>query len=98
MKIRLAKFSTLALAVMLASSLYAQDGEALYKQKCAMCHGPAGEGKSGPALKGTKLSEDDVLLVVSKGEESKKAPHKKAMAGMTDEQLKQVAHYVKSLK
>jgi mono/diheme cytochrome c family protein len=73
-------------------------GEAVYKQKCAMCHGANAEGKIGPNLKTTKLSEDDILLMLSKGNDAKKAPHKKPIAGLTDEQVKAVAHYVKSLK
>ena len=74
------------------------DGQALYKQKCAVCHGPNGEGKVGPALKGTKVSEDDLVALLSKGKEGKKAPHTKAISGLTDAQIKAVAQYVKSLK
>jgi len=74
------------------------DGQTVYKQKCAMCHGPNGEGKIGPALKGTKVGEDDIVLMLGKGKEGKKAPHTKAISGLTDAQIKTVAHYVKSLK
>jgi cytochrome c6 len=81
-----------------ASSATAQDtGAEVYKSKCAMCHGPNGEGKVGPALKSTKLGEDDIVLLLSKGKERKKAPHNKPKA-MSDEDIKAVAHYVKSLK
>jgi mono/diheme cytochrome c family protein len=73
-------------------------GDATYKSKCAACHGAAGEGKVGPALKGTKLSEDEMVALVTKGKEGKKAPHSKAMSGLTEEQAKAVAQYVKSLK
>jgi len=47
-----------ALLVMSATSWAANDGAALYKQKCAGCHGAGGEGKPAiraPALKGTTL-------------------------------------------
>jgi len=88
----------LTLTAFCGLGLAQDDGAAIYKSKCAGCHGAGGEGKVGPALKDTKLSEDDVLLMVSKGNEAKKAPHKKAIAGLTDEQAKAVAHYVKSLK
>ena len=38
-------------ALTILSSLgWAEDGAALYKSKCAMCHGAAGEGKVGPSL------------------------------------------------
>jgi mono/diheme cytochrome c family protein len=88
----------LALFALTGLGVAQDDGQAIFKQKCAACHGPNGEGKIGPALKDTKLSEDDVLLTLSKGNEAKKAPHKKPIAGLTDEQVKAVAHYVKSLK
>jgi len=92
----------LLLSLSFATALCAQDqpagGDAVYKSKCAACHGPAGEGKMGPALKGTKLSEDDIILVLSKGKEGKKAPHSKPISSLTDDQIKSVAHYVKSMK
>jgi cytochrome c len=75
-----------------------QSGETVYKSKCAGCHGATGEGKVGPALKGTTLAEDDLVLILSKGKEGKKAPHTKPISGLTDEQIKTVANYVKSLK
>ena len=53
----------------------AEDGAALYKAKCAMCHGPDGAGKIGPALKGTKA---DVAAFVRMATAGKKAPHAKA--------------------
>jgi mono/diheme cytochrome c family protein len=87
-----------ALSVASVSLTWAQEGESVYKSKCAACHGATGEGKSAPALKTSSMSEDDVVLWLSKGNESKKAPHKKAFAGLTDDQIKAVAHYVKSLK
>jgi mono/diheme cytochrome c family protein len=76
----------------------AGQGETVYKQKCAMCHGAAGEGKVGPKLQATRVAEDDIVLMLSKGKEGKKAPHSKTITGLNDEQIKAVAHYVKSLK
>jgi cytochrome c len=81
------------ISAMLALStgmLMAQDGATLFK-KCAMCHGPTGEGKMGPAIKGK-----DVTDVLTNG--GKKAPHAGKFAGLTDEQIKTLAEYVKSLK
>ncbi len=46
-------FVILAIAVSIALPAFAADGAATYKAKCAMCHGPEGQGKVGPALKGT---------------------------------------------
>jgi mono/diheme cytochrome c family protein len=85
-----------ALMVMLPSlSWAAEDGAAVYKAKCAMCHGPDGAGKIGPALKGTKV---DVASFVENGAAGKKAPHNKGVNGVSADQAKAVAEYVKSLK
>jgi len=93
----------LALVLSLASSysLAAADGASLYKSKCAGCHGANGEGKptmKAPTLKGTTLEVDQLVQHLTKGEPSSKAPHNKGMAGLTDEQAKAIAEYVKSLK
>jgi mono/diheme cytochrome c family protein len=98
---RILKSAVLFLAglMLFASQSSAQDdGQTVFKQKCAMCHGPNGEGKIGPALKGTKVGEDDIVLMLAKGKEGKKAPHNKPISGLTDTQIKTVAHYAKSLK
>jgi mono/diheme cytochrome c family protein len=88
-----------ALFVMVPSlSWAAEDGAAIYKTKCAACHGADGAGKVGPALKGTKLSADQVSTLVANGEAGKKAPHTKGVSGVSADQAKAVAEYVKSLK
>jgi len=76
----------------------AQDGAATYKAKCAACHGPEGQGKIGPALKGTSLSEDQITGLLTKGDDAKKPPHKKAMNGLSADDAKAVAAFVKTLK
>jgi cytochrome c len=93
----------LALVLSLASS-YSQaaaDGASLYKSKCAGCHGANGEGKptmKAPALKGTTLEVDQLVQHLTKGEPSSKAPHKKGIAGLSDEQAKAIAEFLKTLK
>ncbi|HEV2468116.1 MAG TPA: cytochrome c [Candidatus Sulfotelmatobacter sp.] len=91
-------FVLLALAVSIAVPAFAADGAATYKAKCAMCHGPEGQGKVGPALKGISLSDAQVTDLLVKGEEAKKAPHKKAIAGLSADDAKAVAEFVKTLK
>jgi mono/diheme cytochrome c family protein len=76
----------------------AEDGAALYKTKCAACHAADGAGKIGPALKGTKLTDAQVADVLTKGAEGKKAPHGKPVAGVSADQAKAVAEFVKGLK
>lgn len=88
----------IAIAVAVALPAFAADGAATYKAKCAMCHGPEGQGKMGPALKGTSLSAEQIVDVLTKGVEAKKAPHKKPITGLAADDAKAVAEYVKSLK
>jgi mono/diheme cytochrome c family protein len=76
----------------------AEDGAALYKTKCAACHAADGSGKVGPALKGTKLTDAQITDVLTKGSEGKKAPHAKPVAGVSADQAKAVAEFVKGLK
>ena len=64
--------------MMSGMALAAEDGAAIYKAKCAMCHGAAGEGKMGPALKGTSLSADQIADVAAKGRAGKESPTRKA--------------------
>ncbi len=87
------------LAIPLAA--WAQDGAALYKTKCATCHGAAGEGKAAtkiPAVKGTTQTADQIVAYLTKGAEGKRAPHAKPMASLTAEQAKAIADFAKGLK
>jgi mono/diheme cytochrome c family protein len=79
-----------ALAMMMSTAAFAFDGAADYKAKCAMCHGAAGEGKSAPAIKG----KANVADVITKGGLAK-APHTKAIAGLTEDQAKAIATFLK---
>lgn len=93
------KKTMMLLAMMAAFSMvaFAEDGAAIYKAKCAMCHGPTGAGKMGPKLTGTTKSAAQISAVLTKGG-LEKAPHAKAMAGVTAEQATAVATFVKGLK
>ena len=99
---RITKFIVLlvvvALSVSIALPAFAADGASTYKAKCAACHGPEGQGKIGPAVKGVSLSTEQITDLLTKGEAAKKAPHKKAMAALSEEDAKAVAEYVKTLK
>lgn len=84
--------------ITVAQPAFAQDGGATYKAKCAGCHGAEGQGKVGPALKGTSLSADEVSDLLTKGDDAKKPPHKKPLSGLSADDAKAVAAFVKSLK
>ena len=91
-------FVVCTLAILVALPAFAADGAATYKAKCAACHGPEGQGKVGPAVKGSSLSADQITDLLTKGADAKKAPHKKAVAGVSADDAKAVADYVKTLK
>jgi mono/diheme cytochrome c family protein len=90
-------FTVLAVLLLTIGTAWGKDGASIYKSKCAGCHGAQGEGKTGPKLAGTSLSEDDIVKVLTAGGLSK-APHTKPYRGANETNAKQVAGYVKSLK
>jgi cytochrome c len=89
------------LLIAFATSWAAEDGAALYKTKCAGCHGASGEGKPGmkaPALKGTTKDASQLVDHITKGEPGSKAPHSKGISGLSEEQANAIAEFVKTLK
>jgi mono/diheme cytochrome c family protein len=94
---------TAALLLLFAStaSWAAEDGAALYKKRCAGCHGANGEGKpamKAPTLKGITMDADQITQHLTKGEPTSKAPHNKGMSGLSEAQAKAIAEYVKTLQ
>jgi mono/diheme cytochrome c family protein len=96
---KLALLLALALA---AGPALAEDGAALYKAKCASCHGAEGKGDTpvGKALKvkplaGSKLSAAEIEKVAAEGRAGTKML---AIKGLSPEQYKAVAAHVKTLK
>ncbi len=86
-------------ALMMSGAMAFASGADDYKAKCAMCHGADGRGamakKMGSGdLAGTSLSEADIAKIVADG--------KGKMTGfkgkLSDDQIKAVAAYVKTLK
>lgn len=90
--------TTLAALAVFSCLAFAEDGATLYKTKCAACHGAAGEGKVGPALTKSSLSEKQIADVIANGAAGKKAPHTKGVAGVSAEQSTAIATYVAGLK
>ncbi|MGA7399673.1 MAG: cytochrome c [Candidatus Sulfotelmatobacter sp.] len=88
----------LSLGLSLTLPAFAQDGAVTYKAKCAGCHGPEGQGKVGPALRGTSLTAEQITDLLTKGNDAKKPPHKKALSGVSADDAKAVADFVKTLK
>ena len=51
-----------------------------------------------PALKGTTKDASQIVEHIIKGEPGSKAPHNKGISGLTDEQAKAIAEFVKTLQ
>lgn len=85
-----------------ASTLaWSADAQTLYKSKCAGCHGTEGQGKpatKAPALKNTSLDTDQIVQKITKGSPDSKAPHNKALPGISEEKAKALADFIKSMK
>ncbi len=83
------------------SILAADEGADIYKTKCAMCHGEKGEGKPAmkmPAVKGTQMTAEQIVNYLTTGVAGKRMPHMKPISGLTADQAKSVAEYVKTLQ
>ena len=101
--VNLAIAAILASLVLSKSPLRAQDGSALYKTKCAACHGPEGAGKTamGTALKIRDLRSEDVQKqtdadlnrIITKGKNKMPAFDGK----LKHEQIEQLVGYVRAL-
>ena len=94
----------LAATVLLAGSMcFAEDGAALYKSKCAMCHGPTGTPSAGmakamgikpvynPSIQALTIAQITATVKNGKGK-------MKPVAGLTDPQVSAVAAFFKTLK
>jgi cytochrome c6 len=90
-----------ALLLFVSTASWAEDGAALFKSKCAGCHGANGEGKpamKAPAMKDTKLSGNDLVQYLTQGDSHHKAPHNKPISRLTEDQAKAIADYIATLK
>jgi mono/diheme cytochrome c family protein len=97
--------SVLAVAIAMTCAVcFAQSGgEAVYKAKCAMCHGangvpPAAMGKAMGIKPATdadqkKLTIDQIVAAIKSGKGKMKP-----VAGLTDQQMKDSAAFYKNLK
>ena len=93
----------LALFLILPSLSWAQDdGAAVYKAKCAMCHGADLAGK--PAAKvpslvsddAKKATDTDLTDMIANGGKDKKAMHAFANKGVTPDQVKMLIAYIRA--
>lgn len=93
-----------ALFILIPNLSWAEDGAAIYKAKCAACHGADATGK--PAAKipslvsddTKKMSDADLTDFIANGGPSKKATHAFATKGLTPEQIKEVVGSIRDLQ
>ena len=91
----------------LAGAAMAVDGVAIYKSKCAMCHGADGQGSAmGTAFKGNEFiassSEKVITEVILKGRNGAAKKYKNLSMGMpaqklSDAEVSAVVAHLKSL-
>ena len=104
------KIAVLMVCVMvlcLAGAAAAQDSPMLYKTKCAACHGVDGNGDTPIAKKQNiksfkdpsvqKLSDAELEAMIGNGGPKALATHQFSKKGLTPEQIKALAAYVKQL-
>jgi cytochrome c6 len=92
--------ATLALAGVMG---FADDGAAIYKAKCAMCHGASGTPSAGMAkAMGIKATSDPAIAALTVDQISATVKNGKGkmkpVAGLSDADVKSVATFFKSLK
>lgn len=95
----------LAVVVCMASAVsFAQSGgEATYKAKCAMCHGPTGTPSAGMAsAMGIKAASDPAIKALTDAQMAAAVKDGKGkmkpIAGLTDAQIKDVVAFYRGLK
>jgi cytochrome c6 len=89
--------------VTLARPAMADDAEALYKSKCQVCHGVDGKGSAAGQKLGAKdfhspevqKQTDAELIEITKQGKGKMPGYDKKL---TDDQIKQLIKYIRSLK
>jgi len=105
---KLLGFGVFAIAVAFAGASMAADGAAIFKSKCSPCHGPDGGGTAmAPAFKGSAYvkdsKEEDIAGTIKNGRSGAAKKYKNfaidmpAQKTMTDDELKAVVGYLKSI-
>ena len=100
---RITAAAVMLLAASLAAPAFAQtDAAALYKTKCQMCHGadgsptPTGVRMGARSFQSQEVAKesDSTLFDITKNGKNKMPAYK----GMTDDQIKDLVKYIRSLK
>lgn len=105
MKNRIRAAALILLAASIAAPVFAQSaGEATYKAKCAMCHGPDGAAATPvgkmmkvPSFKdpAAKAASEASLIAITKDGKGKMPAYN---GKLTDAQIKEVVSYIRTLQ
>ena len=99
----------LTVALLTVTPAFGEDAAALFKSKCAMCHGPNGAGDTPVAKKQNirdlrsadvqKQSDADLTAMIGEGgkDKEKKPTHAYAKKGMSADDIKALVAYVRGL-
>lgn len=97
----------LSIALSISGAAFAADGPAVYKAKCAACHGADGQGTAmAPAFKGSeymKTAKDaEIADVITKGREGAAKKYKQFAIGMpkqslSEDEVKAVTDHLRTL-
>ena len=99
---RIAASLTVVVAIAFAApARSAEDGKALFAQKCAACHGPDGKGQTPMGKKlgakdltgETKEPLEALVKDIENGKPPKMTPYK---GKLTDDQIKAIAQFIKN--
>jgi mono/diheme cytochrome c family protein len=97
----------LVLSLPVPMSFAADAGAALYKARCAQCHGKNLEGRTeikAPSLKSAevrKMSDDDLKAMISQrtnGEMEKQSAHTLLKKRLTAEQVAEIVSYIREMQ
>ncbi len=99
---RITAAAVLLLAASLAAPAFAQDAATLYKAKCQMCHGANGSPSPTGVRMGARSFQspdvvketDSMLFDITKSGKNKMPMYK----SLTDDQIKGLVKYMRSLK
>ena len=90
--------------IALAPAMFAADGAATFKAKCAMCHGADGSGQTGMGKslglrnmgsKEVQAQSDADLIKITTGGKGKMPSYK---AKLSEEEIKAVVAFIRTLK
>ena len=90
---------TLAALILASSLAWAQeDGAALYRSRCASCHGATGEAQNIQSLRTTSLTHQQMTDLITHGKAGLRRPHQRGMSRLNADQAAAIATYIETFR